>query len=331
MRLRHARPYVLSCFMLLASSLADAQNLQPLSLISYPGGSNWPTWIAQEKGYFAQGGIEVTITPAINSVQQLTGLIDGKFDIATTAFDNVVAYMEGQGEVPIATQPDLVILMSSVPSATVLTLRPEIKTFEDLRGKKVAVDALTTGYAYILFDMLKRNGLKLGDYEVEAVGATPARLKGMIEGKHAAALMTLPFNFLAENAGLRNVQYTLDLYGHYQESAVATRRSWAAANEKKLNAFLKAFVAGIEWLRDPKNKDEAIAIYRKNLSELSPAMADKIYAMVTGPKGIPPKGALDVAGIPKILELRSEYGKPKKILTDPARYYDLKYYEAALQ
>jgi hypothetical protein len=60
-------------------------------------------------------------------------------------------------------------------------------------------------------------------------------------------------------------------------------------------------------------------------------MADKIYAMVTGPKGIPPKGALDVAGIPKILELRSEYGKPKKILTDPARYYDLKYYEAALR
>jgi hypothetical protein len=33
----------------------------------------------------------------------------------------------------------------------------------------------------------------------------------------------------------------------------------------------------------------------------------------------------------KVLELRSEYGRPKKILTDPARYYDLKYYEAAIR
>ena len=32
------------------------------------------------------------------------------------------------------------------------------------------VDALTTGYAFVLFDMLKRNGLQKGDYKVEKAG-----------------------------------------------------------------------------------------------------------------------------------------------------------------
>src|SRR5712692_398073 len=95
----------------LPSTFATAQNLQPLSVISFPGGSNWPVWIAQEKGYFAQGGIEVTLTPTPNSVFQLTNLIAGKFDIATNAFDNVVAYMEGQGEVAVPTEPDLFVVM----------------------------------------------------------------------------------------------------------------------------------------------------------------------------------------------------------------------------
>jgi ABC-type nitrate/sulfonate/bicarbonate transport system substrate-binding protein len=143
--------------------------------------------------------------------------------------------------------------------------------------------------------------------------------------------MTLPYDLIAKAAGFNVLQYAIDVYGHYQESIVTTRRSWAAAHEGKLVAFIKANVVAIEWLRDPANKDEAIAIYRKNLPQLSPELAAQIYAAITGPKGVPPKAQLDVAGIRKLLELRSEYGKPKKTLSDPARYYDLKYYAAALQ
>ena len=313
------------------STIAAAQNLQPVSVIGFPGGSNWPIWIAQEKGYFAQGGIEVTLTPTPNSVFQITNLIAGKFDIATTAFDNVVAYMEGQGEVPVSTQPDLFVVMGSIPSMPALTVSPDIKTYQDLKGKRLAADALTTGYAFVLFDLLKRNGLNPGDYQVDNVGGTPARLAGMREGKYSGALMTLPFDLIAKAAGFRVLQYAIDVYGHYQESIVTTRHAWAAANEKTLVAFIKANVTAIEWLRDPKNIVEAIAIYRKNLPQLSPELAAQVYAAVTGPKGVTPKAQLDIAGIHKLLELRSEYGKPKKALGDPARYFDLKYYEAALR
>jgi hypothetical protein len=90
-----------------ASSGLRAQTLQPISVIVFPGGFNWPIWVAQQKGYFAQNGIEVKLTNTPNSVFQLTGLIEGRFDIAMTAIDNVVAYMEGQGEADVKRQPDI--------------------------------------------------------------------------------------------------------------------------------------------------------------------------------------------------------------------------------
>jgi hypothetical protein len=51
--------------------------------------------------------------------------------------------------------------------------------------------------------------------------------------------------------------------------------------------------------------------------------------VLVSPKGFAPKAELDIAGVRKVLELRSQYGEPKKQLTDPMKYYDPSYYEAA--
>ena len=39
--------------------------------------------------------------------------------------------------------------------------------------------------------------------------------------------------------------------------------------------------------------------------------------------------ALDIEGIRTVLALRSQYGQPHKELADPAKYYDLSYYDRA--
>jgi ABC-type nitrate/sulfonate/bicarbonate transport system substrate-binding protein len=319
---------VCSC-LLVPPYRARAQSLQPVSVIAFPGSGSWPIRIAQDNGYFARGGIEVTLTPTPNSVFQLTNLIEGKFDIGMTALDNVVAYMEGQGEVPVSTQPDLFVFMGGTPTMAAVTVAPQIKTYQDLKGKTLAVDAMTTGYAFVLFDLLKRNGLQPGDYNVERAGGTPARWQGLREGKFAGALVTSPFDLIAKAEGFNILQYANDAYSHYQDNVAATRQSWAANNEKKLLAYIKGYVAAVEWMRDPNNKDAAIAILRKTLPQLSPEMATATHAAMTGPRGFSAKAQLDILGIRKVLELRSEYGQPKKTLSDPARYYDLKHYEEA--
>jgi len=310
---------------------ATAQNLQAVSVIVFPGGFNWPIWTAQEKGYFAREGIEVKLTPTPDSVFQLTSLIEGKFDIGMTAFDNVVAYMEGQGERPVSTQPDLLTFMGGDNGFLSLVTVPEVKSFSDLKGKTLSVDALTTGYAFVLFDLLKSNGLTPNDYKVERAGGVLQRWEALKEKKHAGTMLITPFDMIAKANGFNILQNVIDVYAHYQGLVGASRRSWAASNPKKLEAYIRGYVASLEWLYEPKNKDEATAILQKNVPQMSPQLALQSYAVLLGSQGFARKAEIDPAGMGKVLQLRTEYGQPRKNLLDPARYLDLKYYEAAIR
>jgi len=312
-----------------APSRAAAQNLEPVSVVVFPGGFNWPIWVAQEKGYFAKGGIEVRLTPTPNSAFQLTSLIEGKFDIGLTAFDNVIAYMEGQGEASLSIQPDLFVFMGGDNGLLSLAVLPEIKTYQDLKGKTLSVDAMTTGYAFVLFDLLKRNGLKTGDYNVVKAGGVLERWERLRERKHDGTMLIAPFDMVARANGFNILQYALDVYGQYQGISGAARRSWAAANPNKLEAYIRGYREGLAWLFEPKNKDEAIAIFRKNLPQLSEGLANQSYSVLVNPRGFAPDGTLSIEGVRRVLALRSEYGEPKKMLTDPMLYYDPRYYEAA--
>ena len=312
-----------------AATGVKAQQLQPVSVIVFPGGFNWPIWIAQEKGYFAKDGIEVKLTNTPNSVFQLTNLIDGKFDIAMTAIDNVIAYMEGQGEAPTTSTPDLIVFMGGDNGFLSLVTVPEVKAYADLKGRTVMVDALTTGYAFVLFDMLKRNGLQKGDYKVEKAGGVMARFEAIKEKKHDGTMLITPFDILAKANGLNVLQYAIDLYGNYQGLVAASRRAWAAENPKLVQAYIRGTIAGVDFLLDPANKDEAIAILRKHLPQMSEQVAAQSYPLMAGPKGFTPKAALNPEGVRKVLELRGEYGEPRKAMGDPMKYYDPTYYQAA--
>ena len=69
----------------LLPAAAHAQATKPLEVIVFPGGSNWPIWAAQEKGFFEKNGVAVHLSPTPSANYQLSNTIDGKFDIAMTA------------------------------------------------------------------------------------------------------------------------------------------------------------------------------------------------------------------------------------------------------
>jgi len=305
---------------------------KPVNLIVFPGGFNWPVWVAQEKGLFAKNGIEVRITPTPSSVFQLTNLIDGKFDIAMTAIDNLIAYREGQGEVP-KLGPDLFAFMGGDNGFLRLVTVPEVKSFGDLRGKTLSVDALTTGYAFVLLEILERNGLqKDRDYTTAAAGGVLQRFQALMEKKHAGTLLLSPFEVQAEARGFNRLANATDVLGRYQGLVGGARKAWAEQNRDAVVGYIRAFSDAVDWLYEPGNKDEAIAIFLKNLPNANAQAAQTAYKVLLSPTdGFQKKARIDMEGVRTVLALHSKYGQPRKALSDPSPYYDPSFYDAAMR
>jgi ABC-type nitrate/sulfonate/bicarbonate transport system substrate-binding protein len=217
-----------------------AQTPAKLEVIVFAGGFNWPIWVAQEKRFFREHGVEVRITPTPGSVYQLVNLIDGKFDIAMTAIDNLIAYREGQGEDP-KVGDDLIAVMGGDQGFLKLVAVPEVKHIADLRGKTLSVDARTTGYAFVLFEILDRNGLREPDYKVERAGGVLQRFQDLMEKKHDGTLLLSPFEVQAEARGFNTLASASQVLGPYQGLVAGVRRSWAEKNRDALIGYIRAY------------------------------------------------------------------------------------------
>lgn len=310
---------------------AFAQIPSEVTVNVFPGGFNWAIYVAQERGLFENNGVRVKVQATPGSVAQMTGLSEGKFDIAMTAVDNVVAYVEGQGEAPIGPQSDFFAFMGSDTGFLSLVTAPDVKAIADLKGRTLSVDALTTGYAFVLLDILLRNGLHDGDYSVAKVGGMVQRWTALRERKQDGTMLSTPYNILAKAEGFTQLAQATKVIGHYQGNVAAARRSWAAANKDKVIAFIRGYVAAIDWLYDRPNRDEAVRLLRKNLPQMSQDLAERSYDELLDPEdGFFRQGRMDMEGLKTVLDLRSRYGKPAKLLGDPMKYYDPTFHAAAI-
>ncbi len=98
-----------------------------------------------------------------------------------SAVDNALAMIE------VAKQ-DVVIVTGGDSGMNEFFVQAEIKSFADLRGRTLVVDAPDTAYALQAKKILLQHGLKDGaDYTVKPVGAGVYRFKAMAESKDNAA------------------------------------------------------------------------------------------------------------------------------------------------
>jgi len=310
------------------ASLVHAQT--PLRVISFPGGANLPLWVAEDKGLFAREHLAVKVSPTPNSLELVQSLVKNEEDVAMAAFDNVVAYQEGQGEVKLSTAPDFFAFMGFSRGTVRLVVSPDVKGYDALRGKTLAVDAVATGYSLVLQKLLQLGGLKEGDYRLESVGATGTRAQALMENKVSGTILTTPLEIAPESRGYRRLANAVDVLGPYQTIVGMARRSWAKDNRDALVSFIRASTEAISWLFDPKNRTEAVAIYRKHLPNVPEDAAQRhVNALLGAREGFTLGGALDSEGMMTVLRIRSELGLPRKTLSDPARYVDERYRQAA--
>lgn len=304
---------------------ARAQNLDTVTVHVFPGTANLPLMVASEKGFFARNNIKLKLSFTHSSKEQMTGVRDGRWEMGVTSPDNVIAYDVNEGA-------DFFLFMGVGGTTIHLFVDPSIKSFSDLKGKPLAVDALTTGFAFVLEKILDVNGLKPGQYKLVSIGGTHQRFQSMKKKQTVGALLTPPFIGEARRAGFRDLGAMTKYIPVYLSTAAFTTRHWARAHADTLVRFIKGNIAGVDWVFDHANRREAASILARNLKIPVEVASRSIAQDLMDPHmGLIRKAALPLNGLKTVIALRAEMGFLKPPLPAPEKFIDLSYYEKATQ
>ena len=302
-----------------------------IKVIGFPGTGLLPLFVGIDKGFFEKRGVSVDLERTPSSMYQAQKLVSGDFDIACSAVDNFIAYQEGAGEIELDREPDLFVFMGSTQIELSFVVAKGIECFEDLKGKTLAMDALATGFAFVLYRMLDKAGLKPADYELVSVGATPHRWEAVQEGVHAGTLLIEPFTGQARASGYKILESSLKTFQNYPGQMFGAMRGWANENRPAMISFIKGYLDALDWTLDPNNKSVAASILSANMPQMpDKAVAPALEKLLVPETGLIPMGTVDMNGLKTVLEIRSQYAPQGKTLTDVDKYLDLSFYREAI-
>jgi NitT/TauT family transport system substrate-binding protein len=271
--------------------------------------------VARARGFFAATGLEVDVMVTPNSTDQMRGLSLGSWQIVSTAFDNVLGWSgrEGTEIVAIAQVAQGIILPVYV--------RPEIQTWEDLRAKPLAVDAVDTAYALVLRRILLAHGLEMerGDYTLLPKGATGHRLESMNQEETFAGVLNPPWDTKANAAGMKRFADQREILPDYPGGVFAVNRKWSDENRSILIKYLAAWDQGLHWAQDIKNHGEAIKLISEAEKMDEKSATDRL-------RQLPGNGRLNLAGLHTVLDLRVQFGLTPPMGKDLTKYYDETFY-----
>jgi ABC-type nitrate/sulfonate/bicarbonate transport system substrate-binding protein len=301
---------------------------EKLKVIAFPGAPNLPTFAAQEHGFFTSAGVEVDLSTTPSSVFQFEKLAAGEFDIAMTAYDNAVAYIEGVGAVPMPADFDVRVIAGATQLELSFITAPDVMTYADVRGKSLAMDALATGFAFVLYEMLARAGLGPDDYKIVPVGATPERWDAVRQGQHAGTLTIEPFTSIARAQGFNVLDVSTRHFPSYQGGIIAAPIARAKQRKRAVKAYLRGYLYGLSWSLDPKNRDAGANLLLAKMPAIKPGVVGAVMNSLLSPQsGLTPNAAILRDGMETVLKLRERHAPSKKTLGDVDKYLDLSFYE----
>jgi ABC-type nitrate/sulfonate/bicarbonate transport system substrate-binding protein len=205
-----AREFILS-LLLLGSTLTQADRAIAAEArkvtFSYSAISmTWfPVKVAIEKGFFRSEGLEPQLIQMNGNVATVA-LANGHIDFSLNISPVLNGAMQGLGT-------KLLAALNSRPFFSLVT-RSEVNSTADLKGKVYAVASFGNTQAILTEKHLQHYGLKKGDYQLLALGATPARVAALEKNIVQGSLMPLPINVQLENRGYRLHGNTAEIVAH---------------------------------------------------------------------------------------------------------------------
>ena len=280
--------------------------------------------IAQRKGLFVREGISIEMISIDGGAANMMVALDrGAVDITRTAsFFLIQAALKGSEGVAIASE-------TATPIYS-LIVKPEIKSFADLKGKVVGLTNAVSTISVSMRKLLALNGLRNTDYRVIEFVGTPERSECLRKGECDAVPLGQPEDFILLKQGYRRLGISNDAVPNFQFIVSAVRRSWADANKDALVRYVRGLAAAFRFMREPDNREEVVKIILDTTGS-SEEIARQTLALYFEPeRGVFPKqGELDLKGLGQVIQFMGETGDLKPPLPSAERFVDLQYLRAA--
>ncbi len=137
-----------------------------------------PVIVALEKGYFAEEGLDVTVLPPENTLDNVTMVLDGRVAIGmSTQPRTLIGIAEGK---PLAVIGTLI----PIPLNIILAIDGgPIKSIQDLKGKRIGYADSATTERDLLRISLAAHGIPMSDVKMVDVGFSmvPEMLAGKVD------------------------------------------------------------------------------------------------------------------------------------------------------
>ena len=279
-----------------------------------------PLWVAEQKGFFKQEGIETKLEILDNAEKINDELRAGVAQVAISSIEALVSDAFKGGKFRI------VASVAQKPPHYIIA-KPAIKSVGDLRGARFGVLSLHEGTTFLVQDLVKAAGLKPEDVIIQAVGGAPTRWRLLQEGKIDAGLQPFPLSYESEAAGFSNLGPISAYVPDYEFTAVFIDDAWAKANRPTVTGFLRAMRRGQAHMI--AHTDEAAEIVAKEL-RTTPANARRALGDVLRLKIIPDGLAASEPGMRRVFTTLQGAGLvPKDQTFDMGRFVDASYLTAA--
>jgi NitT/TauT family transport system substrate-binding protein len=254
-------PYLIAAaFVLVSAASACAQTGVKFSLDGRLEGPEALILVPQDKGFFKDDGLEVSVDDAATPLEPITRVATGGYDMALADINALIRYRDQHPSPPIKA---VFVVFNKPPYAVVARKSRGITEPKQLEGKKLGAPPAGSTFAqWPLF--AKLNGIDVSKVTIENIGI-PVRAPMLAAGQIDAAL---GYSFRVyvdlKDRGvpvddivlMEMANYGLKLYG----TAIIVNPKFAAEKPEAVKAFLHAFLRGLkETIRHPVEAVDSIA------------------------------------------------------------------------
>lgn len=220
-----------------------------------------PQYVAIEKGYFAEEGLDLTLVTGFGADKTMTAVISGEADIGFMGAEaSVYAYQEG------ATDPVVNFAQLTQRAGNFLVAREAMPDFkwEDLKGEKV-LGGRKGGMPEMVFEyILKKNGIDpQKDLTIDQsidFGSTAAAFTG--DDSAAYTVEFEPSATILEKEGAGYVVASLgEASGYVPYTSYSAKASYMKENPEIIQKFTDALQKGMDYVQShtPEEIAEVIA------------------------------------------------------------------------